>query len=70
MADEREATTATIVGKWKTGYDHKNGTAVLVFEFADREPMYFVMPLDESVRLGHALVAQDAPGGPVPSRAN
>lgn len=65
-----EAVSATQIGAWKVGYDHRSKMAVIVFEFTDRPPIPFVIPIEDASRLARALLALDTPGQSSPHRPN
>jgi len=59
---------AIVVGRWSVGYERGTGNAILMFEFSDRPPLVFAMPLRESTACGRALCDLDRPGQPTPHR--
>lgn len=70
MSDPKEAVGAVIVGKWRTGFDRKSGYAVLIFEFDDRAPMPFVIPLSEATKIGTSLLNLNTKGVSSPAKLN
>lgn len=65
-----DAVTVTRVGQWKAGYDHKNKMAILIFEFSDKGPAAFAIPMHEASKIGRALLELDTEGMPSPARPN
>jgi hypothetical protein len=63
-----EQVNAIVIGKWHVGYHSVSQQAVMMFEFTDREPLTFVMPVGEATALGRALYDLDTPGTPTPHR--
>lgn len=58
------------VGKWRVGFDHKTGQAVVILEFADRSPLAIMVPIDVAPELGRALIGLNEDGQSSPARPN
>jgi hypothetical protein len=57
MAEQIEA---LVVGKWHLRYAHGADGCVLSFEFTDRAPMHFLIPLNEAAAMAQAILDQKA----------
>jgi hypothetical protein len=46
-------------GKWPVGYHHESGGSLLMFEFADREPINLLIPKEDARAIASVILQND-----------